>query len=96
MEKFLQSHEARHAEHEKGCNQVNCNYNEIVIDADYWREHLPHTIRAVFFPLGHTSAEGMTREVHEEFMRVFPEVASQTPLVSFDDHRLDAPFRLVA
>eukprot|EP00966_Prymnesium_polylepis_P195435 4530322-Prymnesium_polylepis.1 len=74
--------EARDSRNDK-CGQAVCDYDEIIIDSDFWRVHLPHTILAVFFPIGGSEAAQMARRVHTAFLEHYPERASATPLLSY-------------
>ena len=89
---MLVRHEATSSGRDHSCGQATCNYNEIIIDKAFWKAHLPHTIRAVFFPHGEPQARDLAQRVHEAFLREYPQATA--PLVSYDGGSLDAPFRL--
>ena len=91
---MLQQHEATSEGRGQSCGQATCNYNEIVIDSAYWKSHLPHTIRAVFFPRGESQAQSMAQRVHSSFLRRYPDQAGTTPLISFAGNAVATPFRL--
>ena len=80
--RHTQVKEARDSRNDK-CGQAVCDYEEIIIDSDFWRAHLPETILAVFFPVGGMEAAEMARRVHTAFVEQYPERALVTPLVSY-------------
>ena len=59
-------------------------YNEVVLDATRWLDHLPHTVEAFFFPDSSscnspTSAcQRFVREAHESFIKEYGRVAQET------------------
>ena len=70
-------------------------YNEVVLDFDVWRSHLPDTILAFFYPAlaacRHADeCEARTRRAHRRFVSEYP--ASNVPLLTLDQSAWQAPF----
>ena len=66
-------------------------YNEVIVDAAYWDQHLPDIIEAILM-LGN-SDEGRARNVHRAFRKSNP--ARHVPLVSYDHQSQTQPFTLI-
>ena len=69
-----------------------CMYNEVVLDGTEWKDHLPHVIEAVFYPVnGHVDHregdESAARSIHYKFLESFGLNGVGTPLLSFDVHK---------
>lgn len=59
-------------------------YNEIIIDAEHWRAHMPDVIEAIYGD----------RRVLEQFVRAYPGVSEQThPFLTLDAANWDEPFQ---
>ena len=56
------------------------SYNEVVVDAEMWRRHLPATLEAIFY----TNDASKAREVHAQFTRAYPGV--WVPIVKLNVH----------
>jgi hypothetical protein len=54
-------------------------YNEYVVSAMWWEEHLPHTIEAVVC----RDKCGRARQVHSAFLQAYDHTALQTPLLYY-------------
>lgn len=54
--------------------------NEVVVDAETWRQHLPATVEAIFY----TQDAKRAQQVHAAFLRAFPGV--WLPLLKLDVH----------
>ena len=63
--------------------KTNRLYNEVVVDGDYWREHLPEAVEAVV---------GDAR-MHAAFLRRYGLTADRVPLVTLDVDDWRSPFR---
>ena len=93
--KILQMMEQNERLHDRTgyCNEDDCDYNEIVLRADYWRSRLPKIIEAIFFPI-HKAGERRARNVHAAFLRAFGLTAIDVPLLRLDLSHLNTPFSL--
>jgi hypothetical protein len=78
----------------KLCGQKDCGYNELMLNADFWRDRLPAIVEAIFYPVGNPSGEQRARTVHAAFVRKFGLSAASVPLVKLDLTKLHAPFSL--
>ena len=58
------------------------SYNEVVVGALYWEEHLPDVIEAVVFV--RAEGEAKARSFHRAFMSHFSLSAAQVPLLRYD------------
>ena len=70
-------------------DRSRCRYNEVLLSADAWRERLPLTIEAVFFPKNGIvdkveGSEAEARQLHRNFLRAFNKYVLSTPLLAFD------------
>ena len=79
---------------QSGCGQEDCGYNEIVIDAEFWKSRLPFLIEAIFYPIGQPAAEERARKIHRKFLNAFRQQEVQTPLLSVDFKNSHIPFTL--
>jgi len=77
----------------RSCGQDTCYYNELVLSANVWVQHLPQIIEAIFFPKFAHDAEGKARSSLWRFHMQYPGVF--VPLVSLDLANIDAPFEVV-
>ena len=68
-------------------------YNEMVIDARSWVDHLPATILAIFYVAGGDANQA--RGVRADFQREYALPEAQTPpVVRYDMSQLPTPFVL--
>ena len=98
LRQMLEQHADLHGSgNERPCGQDECDYNEVVIDADHWTAALPNAIEAFVFPRHSRDAEWRARDVMADFRDHFGNDAYAIPLVSFDRSLMntDAPFELV-
>ena len=59
-------------------------YNEVVVDAQYMKAQLPHSIWGIFYiAAGLESSEGAARWVHTQFLEAFGLSAQDFPLLHF-------------
>lgn len=75
------------------------DYNEIVVSGSHWTQHLPTTIDAFFQSPDHGKGrrnDHVAREQHEGFLRKYNLSPEEVPLLEFDPHNWDTPFREVA
>ena len=92
-----------------GCGQAECSYNEVIIDGDHWRAHLPEIVEAFFQPEGGGEDSGCddanacalsVRAVRAAFLSAFGIDADAVPLVSYEARRAEAlaggPFKLIS
>ena len=56
------------------------SYNEVVVDANEWRRHLPATLEAIFY----THDASRARQVHAQFLRAYP--GAWVPLLKLNVH----------
>ena len=74
-----------------------CRYNEVLVNAYTWVDHMPRTIQAVFYPTnGHSSDRNGAIAVHNSFLRDYGLTATEYPLLSFDHNAAaagHAPFK---
>ena len=63
-------------------NIGNGKYNEVVVDAQFMKQNLPHSLLAVFYMAPHTREKAA--DVHGDFLHRFGLTAAQFPLVHFD------------
>lgn len=63
-------------------NSANSKYNEVVVDAQYMKQHLPHSLMGVYW-MGDAGRAGAA-DVHSDFLRAFSLTAKQFPLLHFD------------
>ena len=65
--------------------EPNGGYNEVILDAQTWVDHLPRTIMAVFV---HKDAQERdvetSKRVHADFLAEYGLSADETPLVIYD------------
>ena len=68
-------------------------YNEIIIQPNVWRDHVPEVIEA-FFHLKNCTCQNVhdVAGAHAKFLQHFHLTASQVPLLEFDPYKWDAPF----
>ena len=71
LELMMAAHERRGHTDDTGCGQIDCNYNEVVVNATVWQASMPDLIEAIFFPAGSTRGEARARAVHSAFLRAF-------------------------
>ena len=64
-------------------NAKSGGYNEIVLDANWWRSHMPAAVEAV---VGDAS-------VHAALLKAYGLRAADIPLVELDLKNFEAPFR---
>ena len=83
-------------------------YNELVIDSKMWREHLPYTIDAFFYPVGDitcpSSCQQFVKKSHLNFLKYYnkkqgalydPDLHSHyVPLLELDRTNMTHPFTL--
>ena len=65
-------------------------YNEVIVDAYHWNQHLPAIIAAVVFGSGGAAARAM--QVHRAFLSRFGRTAAQTPLLAMNLGNRARPF----
>ena len=70
-------------------DSVKDGYNEIVLDAEYWNAHLPHSIDALLTTPNNPTAEAM----HRKFLFTYRLTAEDVPLVVFNKDRSECPFQ---
>lgn len=71
----------------------NGHYNEIIVDARYWDDHLPSAVEAVYYTRGsESSAIQAVRATHAGFLRRFGLDAAENPLLVLDRDEWNAPF----
>jgi hypothetical protein len=63
-------------------NQRSAGYNEIVVSAAFWREHMPSAVEAVIGDEG----------VHRAFLQAYGLSKRDVPLLTFDPANFDSPF----
>ena len=97
LQDMLQQHEELDGSgNDRPCGQDYCDYNEVVIDNDFWADHLPGIIEAIAYPLGADDAEDKARDVYSSFREEFgSEVEDRIPLVTFDRSAAESPFDFV-
>ena len=70
-------------------------YNELVMDADAWQDHMPQTIEAVFYPT-HSECDSSCRSkaetTHSKFLREFGVSSDDYPLLKLDVSDWNSPF----
>ena len=66
-------------------------YNEIILDAGHWRNHVPLTVEAMFQTAGGTPSVALLS--HANFRKVNRLSESDYPLLTLDVKNWDAPFR---
>ena len=69
-------------------------YNELVMDADAWQDHMPQTIEAVFYPT-HSSATrraGRRPRRRTQVLREFGVSSDDYPLLKLDVSDWNSPF----
>ena len=64
-------------------NQRSDRYNEVVVSATFWRDHMPSAVEAV---LGDES-------VHTAFLQAYGLSHNDVPLLTLDPSDFDSPFR---
>lgn len=95
---MLQQHEELEGSgNDRPCGLDECDYNEVVIDADFWVRALPAVVEAFFFPRDSRDAEWRARDVLSSFREHYGSAVADVPLVSIGRHPddADAPFSLV-
>jgi hypothetical protein len=75
------------------CGQLDCSYNELVMDALPWAQKMPRLIQAFFFPAGSLNGEEHAREVRRTFLNSFP--GTYAPLLRLNLSDVEAPFAMV-
>ena len=60
-------------------NAGGAKYNEVVVDAQFMKQNLPHSLIAIFYMQPHT--RDMASGVHGDFLRAFGLTSAQFPLV---------------
>ena len=73
-------------------SRLGTGYNELILSAVHWNEHLPHTIEAFFCSCGVQEAETHARSTHAAFLRHFQLTAEDVPLLCLDSTNWDRPF----
>ena len=64
------------------------SYNELILSADAWSEHLPHTIEAVFFPAyARYEQQQHARGVWQDFLRKYHLKWQDVPLLVYHAER---------
>jgi len=73
----------------------NGQYNEIIIDALFWDEHLPDSVEAMYYTSELSSAKVQAVQLtHQSWLRRYPQLdAAANPLLVLDRSNWDAPFR---
>ena len=72
--------------------------NEVVLDADYWLGHLPHSVEAIFFVEGGAGCEAQiwcrtfAEQLHRLVLRQYRLTPDELPLVRLDPHAPRSPF----
>ena len=66
-------------------------YNEILIDANAWRESPASTVETFFEVMGQSS--GKARSMHAAFLRAHSIDAAAAPFVKLDARDWERPFR---
>ena len=70
-------------------------YNELVMDADAWKDHMPQTIEAVFYPT-HSECDASCRSkaetTHSKFLHEFGVSSDDYPLLKLDVSDWNSPF----
>lgn len=93
---MLQQHEELEGSgNDRPCGQSECDYNEVVLDADFWVRALPSVVAAIFFPRDSRDAELRAREVLRSFRERYGSAVADVPLVSIDRESAEEPFVLV-
>ena len=79
------------------CSWPGCPlYNEVLLSAETWVSRLPHTIEAIFVPVGASpEAEAQARRVHQYFRATYRLQASEGPPLVRVNRKAHAPFELV-
>jgi hypothetical protein len=80
----------------------NFKYNELVIDSEVWRNALPNTIGAFFYPVNDTTCDDgckkFVRDAHSDFLRYYNgkngRPAKYVPLLKLDRLDMGKPFSL--
>ena len=54
------------------CNEEDCLYNELIVDAAAWADKVPWLIAAVHFPKGSVRGEERARAVYRALLNAFP------------------------
>ena len=74
-------------------------YTELIIDADYWRQHEPWSVAAVFYPSTcvTSAAKGRAcvdkaRQTHMQLLKRYSISARDVPLLRLDVMNWRAPF----
>jgi hypothetical protein len=68
-------------------------YNEIIVSAEHWNDHLPRTIEAFFFHCW-GGGEAAARDAHRAFQEEFGVSAEEVPLLCLDASDWEYPFEL--
>lgn len=71
-------------------------YAEMIVDAKAWRDNLPESVEALFYPK-HTCAIGSpcmetTKAAHAALLKAYRLTAKDIPLLTLDVRNLEAPF----
>ena len=70
-------------------------YNEYIVSAKHWNDHLPRTIQVVYYFCGDGFGEDEARQHREDFLRAFSLDGWAVPLVCIDIRNWDQPFTLI-
>ena len=70
-------------------DRYSANYNEIILDGEFWNAMLPNTIEAIIASPGDPQAG----EQHANFLSTYGLTASQVPLVIYSPGDVETPFR---
>lgn len=70
-------------------DRSGCQYNELIMNADVWRENMPQVIEAFFYPVNGVvdTSEGTpedARSIHQSFLLEYGLTADDVPLLEFD------------
>ena len=76
-------------------NQQRFKWNEYIVSAKHWNDHLPHTIQAVYYFCGDGSGEDRARRHRNELLRAYHLYGWLVPLVCIDKQNWAQPFTLV-
>ena len=76
-------------------NRQRFKYNEYIVSAKHWNDHLPRTIQVVYYFCGDDFGEDEARQHREDFLRAFSLDGWAVPLVCIDIQNWDEPFTLI-
>ena len=80
---MMEQHQRRPHRIDTDCGQPDCNYNEVIIDAMFWRQNMPRLVEAVFFPAGSRDGEARARAVRTAFQDAFHLDRGTPPLIRY-------------